>query len=549
MKTRTLRLFALGLVFVLGSIPAFAQKGTYAITNARIVTVSGAPISSGTIVLRDGLIESVGTSVKIPADALQIDGSGLTIYPGFIDPGSSLGLPAPQARGRGAAPQPADSDSNSNYSAGLRPSRQAADELKANESTFDQVRAEGFTTVLTVGSDKIFNGESVVIDLAGDSVSSMIVKRSFAQHVTFTTERGTFPGSLMGTFAAIRQMFNDALRLDRMNKMYAQNPRGIPRPESDPELEALIPVVRGEKQIVFNANSEREIIRALDLAKEYSLKAVISGGTESGRVASRLASQKVPVLLSVNLPMRTTSENPDADPETMSVLRMRADALKNASMLKNAGVRFAFQSAGLKNMGDYQKNVGMIVENGLGKDDAIRAMTLSAAELLGVDAQLGSIEAGKIANLVIAKGELLGKDTTLTHVFVDGKMFELPKKKEMPAGSGPAGAMAKAGGIWNVTVEAPGVSVPLTMNLVQSGNTLTGTISSSMFSTAQIRNGRVSATGMTFDTSVDFQGTSLSLSFTGTINGDNIEGTIQTGQGPATFSGSRAPQTESGGQD
>ena len=530
--------------FVLLSFSVSAQTGSYAITNARIVTVSGSTISNGTIVVRDGLIESVGSNVRVPADAQVFDGKGLSVYPGFIDAKTSLGIKKAPPRSSSAA---AKAKSNSNYPAVLRPERKVTDNLAAGDGQFTSQRNNGFTTVLTVYSDGIFNGHSAVINLAGDSVSSMVVRAPFAQHVTYRTNRGgVFPTSLMGTFAALRQMFSDAKRLDEIQKMYAKNSRGIKRPEADASLEALIPIVNGKMPVVFNANTEREIVRTLDLAKEFGLKLIIAGGHESGKIASRLKSQNVPVLLSLNFPKRTLSANKEADPEPLRTLRLRVEVPKTAAKLKAAGVKFAFQSGGLKNIKDFFANANETTKNGLPKADAVRAMTLSAAEILGVDSQLGSIEKGKIANLVMIKGDVFSKDKRVTHVFVDGKLFEQPKKpakKKPTATDGKTGAskIAKVGGTWDLTIEPPGQSVAAILTLNQQGSSLTGTLTSDFFGTSTIKNGVATETGFTFDLTLSVGGQELEVSINGTVTGNKVEGTADTDNGPAPFTGTRNP--------
>lgn len=423
-------------LFSVSFINAQARADVYAITNAQIVTVSGKVIPKGAVVVRNGLIESVGAAAKIPSDARVIDGTNLTVYPGFFDTLTKLGLPPTQVvrTGQGQQTNPqTQTPSNSNYPDGLRPEITAEENLRAGEAQFEAPRNAGFTTVLTVGSEDIFNGQSAVINLAGDSVSAMIVKTPFAQHVSFNTLRGgTYPTSLMGTFSALRQMFLDAQRLAEIQKLYATNPRGMKRPESDASLEALLPILNGQMPIVFNANTEREILRALDFAKEFKLKPIIAGGQESWKAADRLRLENVPVLLSLDFPKRTAAASPEADPETLSILRLRAETPSAAVRLQNEGVKFAFQSGAMKNIGDFLTNAGKAVESGLNKDAAIRAMTLSAAEILGVNNQLGSIEEGKIANLVVMRGDIFGKDRTITHVFVDGKLFEQKEKPKAP---------------------------------------------------------------------------------------------------------------------
>src|SRR5690606_31548198 len=188
---------------------------------------------------------------------------------------------------------------------------------------------------------------------------------------------------------------------DQLLKMYAENPRGMRRPAEDRSLEAMIPVVNGQMPVIFLANRENEITRALNLAKEYNLKAIIAGGQESDKFIPRLKEQNVPVLLSMNFPKRTAAASPDADPEPMDTLRFRASVPKVAGKLAAAGVKFAFQNGGAANISDFLASAVKATENGLSKEAAIRAMTLSPAEIFGVSDRLGSIEAGKIANLTV----------------------------------------------------------------------------------------------------------------------------------------------------
>ena len=541
--------FALSAIILLSVCFADAQTRTdiYAITNAKIVTVSGATIEKGTIVVRDGLIEAVGADAKVPADARILEGAGLTVYPGFIDTLTNIGIQTtsqtPQTRGQGGGQQTQTNQSNSNYPNGLQPEVSVYDQLKNGDAQFETVRNAGFTTALTVPREGVFNGQSAVINLAGDSVSDFVIKSPFAEHFSFrTTQNGAYPASLLGTFSAFRQMFLDAKRLQDWQKTYAANPKGLKRPESDKSLEALFPLINGVMPIVFNANTEREIVRALDLAKQFNLHAIIAGGQEAWKVADRLKAQNVPVLLSLNFPKRTASVSPDADPEDLETLRFRAETPKGAARLANAGVKFAFQSGGLTNLNDFFTNAAKTTENGLAADAAIRAMTLSSAQILGVDNRLGSIETGKIANLTVVRGDIFSKDKTITHVFVDGKLFEQKEKPKTPATISPnnSGA-ANVGGNYSITIEIPGQSTPGTLALTQQGANLSGTISTEFSGTAQLRDGKVTADGFTFSAMVDFGGSQIEINVNGKVSGNQITGTIVTPQGAAPFSGTKNP--------
>lgn len=523
------------------SIHSQSRTDVYAITNARIVTVSGAPIERGTIVVRNGLIESVGASAKIPADARTIDGSGLTIYPGIFDAYTNLGLAAPTTAPT-APTASAPAPTGSNYPGGLQPELKTVRQLQINNTQFEAQRNAGITTALAVGRDGIFNGQSVLINLAGDTVSEMIVREPVAEHVTFRTLGITYPTSLLGTFSALRQMFLDAQRLQENQKTYAKNPRGMMRPEADESLEALIPVINRQMPIVFNANSEREIVRALDLAQEFNLSAMIAGGQEAWKQADRLKKQNVPVLLSLNFPKRTASFSPEADLETLEVLRLRVETPKGAARLQQAGVKFAFQSGGMTNPTDFLTNAGKAVENGLSKDDAMRAMTLGAAEIFGVENRLGTIEVGKIANLVVSRGDIFAKDKTITHVFVDGKLFEQkerPRTPTPPAGTTTSG-FANVSGTYNITIDVAGQAIPGTLVLVGQGANLSGSLQLQS-NTSQIQNGEVTADGFKFNSSVNFAGNQTEISVNGKVTGNQISGTFTAPQGTAPFSGTRVP--------
>lgn len=560
MKLKLL-LFALAAIGSVFSLQGLAQS--YAITNARIVTVSGGTIERGTVVVRDGLIEAVGADVRTPADAQVFDGTGLTVYPGFVDALTNLGIPAPRpaatpaagAAGfaqaaQAAAATAAANPSNSNYPFGLRPEEMTIEDVRAGDSQLEANRNAGFTTALTTGRTGIFNGQSALINLAGDSVSGMTVKNPVALHISFATIPGQYPGSLLGTFSALRQMFNDARRHQELQKLYAANPRGMKRPEADKSLEALIPALDRQIPVVFTANRTNEIGRALDLAKEYNLKAVIAGGQESAQFADRLKAQDVAVLLSLNFPKRTTAAAAEADPETLETLRFRVEAPKTAAKLQAAGVKFAFQGGGAANVNDFFTNAVKATENGLSKDAAVRAMTLSPAEIFGVADRLGTVEAGKIANLTVVRGDLFGSQKTVTHVFVDGTVFE--PKPPAPQQSGPGGRGARGaggtgatappnfGGTYTISIQAPGQTLAGTLNLTQQGSTLTGTMTTEL-GASQITDGRVSATGISFGGSVVFGGQTINYTVTATITGSQLSGSVDTPQGSIPITGTKNP--------
>ena len=561
----------LGVVAVVAALllpdSLHAQRRTpdvYAITNARIVPVGGPVIARGTIVIRDGLIAAVGANVAVPADARQIDGAGLSVYPGLIDAVSSLGMPSPRPPaavqggpgggggpgGFGGGPQlVATSSPGSTQRPGLQPEVVAADLLEAESDQLEAARNAGITATLTAPRTGIFQGQSAFILLGGDAPNEMIVRTPVALHVGFTPLPGGYPGSLMGVFSSLRQILLDAQHYGQVKTMYERDPRGLERPAPDKSLEALQPVLRREIPVIMFADQERQIRRALDLAQEFNLRAIIAGGQEAWKVADRLKAMSVPVIAAIDFPRRTTPPSPDAEPEPVRVLRERVEAPKNPARLHEAGVRFAFTAGGTA-QGDYRMNAIRAIENGLPAEQALRAMTLVPAELFGVANRLGTIEQGKIANLTVVRGDLFDRDARVTHVFVDGSPTEVTQAVAQggatggPRGqrgaAGQPGAAAIATGNWNVQVTAEGQAIPISVQLQQNGEQLRGTLQGA-FGTAEIADGRVNADNtFRFSVSTQIQGLTREAVFEGTIAGNQMTGTVSvTGMGNVPFTGSR----------
>jgi hypothetical protein len=335
-------------------------------------------------------------------------------------------------------------------------------------------------------------------------------------------------------------MMLDAQRYRDSLAIYERAPRGTRRPETDRSLAALIPVVDGKMPVVMLANSEREITRALDLGAEFKLKLIIAGGREADRVADRLAKEKVPVLLSLNLPRRTTAALPEADPEPLRVLRERVEAQQTAAKLAKAGVRFAFESGSMTSISELMGNVRTTIENGLPAVDAVRAFTIWPAEILGVQDQLGSIEAGKIANLIVTRGDLFDRNTRVAQVFIDGRPVDL----RPTTGGGPGAGRNSLNGSWNVNVNFEGQGdKSITLTLQQEGERLSGSISGPL-GAGEISNASASNTGeVRFTVSVNVEGQTKEATFTGRLANNEIRGSVAiVGAAPGTFTATRSGQ-------
>jgi imidazolonepropionase-like amidohydrolase len=403
----------------------------FAVKNARIVPVSGPVIENGTVVIAKGLIQSVGTDVAIPPEAWVIDGKGLTVYPGLIDAGTNLGLAQDdEAKKRGTGP----SASGPEDRPATTPWRVAADELKTDDKRIESWRSAGFTTALSVPDGGIFPGQASVIDLAGERTGNYIVRHRAVVPLSFKPVGGFFgfPDSLMGTIAYVRQVLDDTAWYTQAEPIYQANPTKTERLPYDRTEYVLSRALQNNELVLLPANNSIQIVRALRLADEWKVRAVLYGGQQGYEVAAALAASKIPVLVSLKWPERSKDGDPEAE-QTLRELRFRDQAPGTPAALAKAGVKFAFYSDGIATTKDIFKSLKKASDAGLAPDAALRALTLDSAEILGLSDRLGSIAPGKIANLVVSDGDIFNEKSKVKHVFVDGRWFviheETPPEK------------------------------------------------------------------------------------------------------------------------
>jgi imidazolonepropionase-like amidohydrolase len=451
--------FVAAVILVLAIVVSGAQMPSatpYAIRGAKIVPVSGAAIASGNLVMRNGLIEAIGASAAIPDDAVVIDGAGLTVYPGLIDMGNAAAIDAPAASdaggGRGgpvAAPgQSRESLERAKRLTILRPDYQAAEHVRIEGPELTRLAAAGITSVLATPGGNIFRGQSALVNVVAppddpqigsvaDIRSTMtVVKAPVALHVNFNPGGGPYPASLLGAISFMRQSFMDAAWQRQALKYYEQNP-ATPRPVWDPALNGLLPAIDRQLPVAFDADEAREIARVLRLAKELNIRPIVTGGREADEMAADLQATNTAVIYTLNYPTRPRALPPGAD-EPIATLRARANAPKIPAALAKAGLTFAFESGGLAQPRDFVRNAARAVREGLPEDVALRALTLDAARIAGAADRVGSLEKGKIANVIVTSGGLFDDATRIRHVFVDGRMVNIDAA-DAPTGRGGRG--------------------------------------------------------------------------------------------------------------
>jgi len=421
-----MRLF-LALILAVLALPAPAQDGpirtytgTFALTNARIETVANGVIEKGTVVLRDGRIEAVGANVPTPADAEVIDCTGLTLYPGFIDGGTRIGL-----QEVGSLSETQDYNEIGRFT----PQMQALTAINPNSVHVAVTRVSGVTTVLSVPSGGTMPGTAALVNLHGYTPGQM-----------FAGFRGVvlnFPSSARAgpwdrrSDADVEKQFNEAM--ERLDEVWAQAVLFAriasaataedrePEPYYQPEMEALLPVVRGERALLVNVNRAADILKALEWLEDKPVRAILTGVAEGWRVADRIAEAGLPVVTGPVLALPTRASD-------------RYDrAYQNAALLHAAGVEVALQTQETENVRNLPFHAGFAAawgeEVGFDRQDALEAVTLAPARIFGVADRLGSIEAGKAATLFAADGDPFEPRTQVVHLFIDGYRIPLASRQ------------------------------------------------------------------------------------------------------------------------
>ena len=383
---------------------AFLVAQTIAITGGTVYPVSGRKLANATVLIRDGKIAAVGTSVAVPSDATRIDATGKWVTPGLIDGAGQMGLVEIGAvAGTREALLKGDTIAASfNVAEGINPA----------SVVIPVTRIEGVTTVLAMPAGNLVSGQAVLIDLAGSTIEEMLVKSPVGVVLNDSETGKDFAGgSRAALVERVRRVFRDALEYERRRADFG---RAQLRPLSAAaaDLEALLPVLHGQEPLIAYANRRSDIESALRLAREFKLKLVLAGAQEGWQIAGAIAQAGVPVLVEPldNIP-------------SYDALGIRYE---NAGLLAKAGVKVALMETDTHNSRNLRQQAGNAVAYGMTWDQVLRAVTLSPAEMFGVADRYGSLEPGKVANVVVWSGDPFEFATGVEHVLIRGK--EIPLK-------------------------------------------------------------------------------------------------------------------------
>jgi imidazolonepropionase-like amidohydrolase len=386
---------------------AFLLAQTIAITGGTVYPVSGPKIENATVLIRDGRIAAVGPNIAVPSGATRIDASGKWVTPGLIDGAGQMGLReisavqnTNEARLRGNEVAAAF-----NVLEGINP---ASTLIAVN-------RIEGITTTLAVPNGALIWGQAALIDLDGTTIEAMRVKSPAAMVADLSEgSKDAGGGSRAGVAQRLRRVFNDALEYSRRGAAY-QRAQNEQLAASAADLDALLPVLRAQLPLVVVANRRSDIETALRIAREYKLRLILAGAAEGWMIPTAIAAAGVPVLV-----------EPLANIPTYDALGIRYE---NAALMTKGGVKVALMETATENTRNLRQQAGNAVATGMTWDQALRAVTLTPAEVFGVADRYGSLEVGKVANVVVWSGDPFEFSTGVEHVYIRGKEIPLRSRQ------------------------------------------------------------------------------------------------------------------------
>ncbi len=417
--------------------------GVHALVGGKVVVKPGVVLDSATVLIRDGLIEKVGADVTAPADARVWDMKGLTIYAGFIDPYLTLGSNAP---GRPATNN--DSELRAGRFFGLpvaaldpgapgpsaqlptvTPEHRMVEGISPDPKALQSLRELGFTVGNVVPGRGIIRGTSVLIALSESNPNDAIIRPDVFQHIAFEAERGEeaggYPQSLMGIISAVRQSFFDAQHYFLEHQSYEKAPQGRKRPAFNPASQALGPALRQEMPVVFQPGSALMVDRAARVARELGLTFYILASGQEWRRPDLAKAAAVPFIVPLNFPeISKMPEEDDWNAITLDQLRAWDWAPEDAAVLRAQNLEVALTTYELDDKSAFRKNLVSAIDRGFSENDALAALTTIPAKICGVQESLGTVEAGKMANLTVVSGKgYFDPEAKVKEVWIDGRYY------------------------------------------------------------------------------------------------------------------------------
>jgi len=518
----------------------------YAITNVTVVQGPGRKVDGGTIVVRNGLIQSVGKGLAVPPDAVVLRGDSLYVYAGFIDGLSRIGVDKPKDENRD---KPKDPGNPPPDRAGITPQIDVRNYISPDRSLED-FRNTGFTTAQVVPYGGMLPGSGAIVSLGGKTVDDRVIVGKSALYTEFTLAERIYPATVLGYMAKWRDLYRQASLDKSYETVYAANRSGLERPATDRVSEAFYPVIDKQIPVLFKSEKVLEVHRALLLQKDLGFNLTVAEVKEGWDVTDKLKAAKAKVFLSLELPEDKKKEESKeelkgaAATERASLEKRKQEVTQQyvgqAAVFQKAGIPFGFSTMSVKSS-DVQANLRRIIAAGLTEDQALAALTTVPAQLLGLTDRLGSIDLGKLANLVISRKPYFQEKSKVRYVFVEGVLYTNEQKDDKKPGG--QNINADALGTWSYTAETPQQVTQGTIKLNRDNNAFNGTITGTVpDKTYELKDIVLEGNSLSFYYQLEFQGEMLKIEVAVKIDGKTFEGTMIAGKyGSFPVKGTKQP--------
>jgi len=513
---------------------------TYAITNVNIVQAPGRKIEMGTVIIQNGIITVVGKTAKIPADAQIIKADSMYVYAGFIDGLSNIGITKPRDEQRREREK--DPGNPSYERAGITPFTEVRSLINPAEKSIEEWRAVGFTTTHTVPYGNMLPGKGAIIQLGGDNADKMILNNNTAVFAQLSGAQGVYPNTVIAVMSKFRELYTNASLNKNYESMYAQNRAGLSRPNSDRVLESFYPVIDKRIPMLFKAERLLDIHRVVNLKNELGFPLMIGDVKEGWDVISKLKTPDTKVFLSLELPeviKKEEKENVEAkkdksraDIEKDALDKRKAETVTNyeaqAAAFRNAGIAFGFSTMSAKSK-DVHANIRRMIAAGLPEDVALASLTTTPAQLLGIADRVGTVDNGKIANILITDKPYFDEKAKIRYVFVDGHPYKFEVKEATKRSNN--NAKVEIEGSWSMKIESPDGNSTGKVTFKKEGNTYTGAATSDrMPGSTPLKSVDVDGDNLTFNYVVSVGDTSFEVEVTAKIEGNSFSGSMSVGQ-------------------
>ena len=545
---------------------------TFAIKDAHIIQKPGQVLEVGTVVIKDGLIHAVGRNVAIPPNAKVLAADSMFVYAGFIDGLSHTGIPKPEAKAGTSNNRRQKDAANPSYEkAGIQPQLQVRDLLNPKDKAIAEMRKLGYTAAHVVPRGNMLPGGGSLILLNGEKTDDFIYKDQVALFAQLKGAGGVFPATLIAVMSKFRELYQQAEQAKVYEQAYQRNPLGKQRPEQDRVLQAFYPTIDKKQPVFFSAPAVKDMHRVFTLQKELGFPVVLTDVKQGWHLADKIKSTRTPVLLSLNLPKdkskkaakdkegkkkeadkkegekkKKASKKEKKKPvskELMAFQERQKAALKQynaqAATFQDKNIPFGFTAISTK-AGDIRTNLRTMIKNGLKESTALAALTTVPAQQLGVSQSMGTIEKGKLANLVITDKPYFEEKSAVRFVLVDGQVFKYEPKKKKKSG---AKTSAKIAGTWNYSIAIPDVSAAGVLTIKEEAGNISGSITNEMADDGpeDIQAAEIDGNELSFQIQVNDNGDMAEV--TVTIKEDTMEGTIMVpGMGTFDLEGERVPE-------